>query len=148
MATLNQAYGMYGANSGYALAARRHMAKYGTTNGQLGQVAVSERLWATMNPKAQMREPISLEDYHNSRWIMEPLHLLDCCLVSNGAVAVLVSPADEARDMPQPPVYILGMGQGHPGDSRRRGNAWETETGGKIAAKTAFAMAGLGPEDV
>ena len=109
---LFQAAGYFGANTGYALAARRHMALYGTTQDQLGAVAVAERAWATMNPAAQMREPITLQDYHASRWIVEPLHLLDCCLVSNGAVAVVVSGADEAPSMAQPPVYILGMGQG------------------------------------
>jgi acetyl-CoA acetyltransferase len=101
-----------------------------------------------MSPLAQMREPITLEDYHASRWIVEPLHLLDCCLVSNGAVAVIVSSAERARSMPQPPVYVLGMGQGHPGDTRHAGSEAETETGAKIAAKTVYSMAGVGPEDV
>ena len=64
------------------------------------------------NPRAQMREPMTMEMYHASRWIVEPLHLLDCCLVSNGAVAVIVSSAERAGDMKAPPVYVLGMGQG------------------------------------
>jgi acetyl-CoA acetyltransferase len=89
-----------------------------------------------------------MEDYHNSRWIIEPLHLLDCCLVSNGAVAVIVSSADRAKEMPRPPVYVLGMGQGHPGDVNRSGSEWETETGAKLAGETAYRMAGLGPSDV
>ncbi len=148
MAGLYPAAGYFGANTPYALAARRHMALYGTTQDQLGAVAVAERAWATSNPLAQMREPITLDDYHASRWIIEPLHLLDCCLVSNGGVAVVVSSAEEARDMKQPPVYVLGMGQGHPGDSGRAGSDWETETGAKIAARTAFGMAGLGPSDI
>ena len=148
MAGLYPASGYYGANTPYALAARRHMAEYGTTQDQLGIIAVGQRAWATRNPLAQMRDPITLEDYHNSRWIIEPLHLLDCCLVSNGAVAVIVSSAEAAKDMPQPPVYIRGMGQGHPGDAARTGSDWETETGAKLAAKTAYAMAGVGPEDI
>ena len=148
MVSLTSAYGYYGANSGYALAARRHMAEYGTTQDQLGAVAVSTRLWATMNPRAQMREPISLEDYHNSRWIMEPLHLLDCCLVSNGAVAVIVTTAERARDMQQPPAYIWGMGQGHHGNPQRRGFDPETASAASIAKTTAFGMAGIGVEDV
>ncbi|MHB8576290.1 MAG: thiolase family protein, partial [Dehalococcoidia bacterium] len=148
MASLSSAYGMYGANSGYALAARRHMAEYGTTHDQLGQIAVSERLWASMNPKAQMREPISLEDYHNSRWIMEPLHLLDCCLVSNGGVAVIVTTAERARDLKQAPAYVWGMGQGHHGNAPRP--AWEPEvnTAATIAKESAFRMAEIGAEDV
>ncbi|MCB0221800.1 MAG: thiolase family protein, partial [Chrysiogenetes bacterium] len=77
-----------------------------------------------------------------------PLHLLDCCLVSNGAIAVIVSSAEDAANMAQPPVYIWGMGQGHPGDPVRHGFDPETETGARIAAQTAYAMAGVGPEDV
>jgi acetyl-CoA acetyltransferase len=148
MAGLAPAAGFFGPNTQYALATSRHMALYGTTHDQLGAIAVAQRQWATQNPQAQMREPITLEDYHNSRWIVEPLHLLDCCLVSNGAIAVVVSPADIAKDMAQPPVYIKGMGQGHPGDFSRAGSDWETETGAKIAAKTAFSMAGAGPDDI
>ncbi len=148
MASLSAAYGLYGANSGYALAARRHMALYGTTNDQLGQIAVSERLWATMNPRAQMREPFSLDDYHNSRWIMEPLHLLDCCLVTNGGVAVIVTTAERARDLKQPPAFVLGMGQGHHGNTAHAGWNPETNTAASIAKESAFRMAGIGVEDV
>ena len=148
MSGLYPASGYYGANTPYALAARRHMADYGTTQDQLGTIAVGQRQWATMNPLAQMRSPITMEDYHNSRWIIEPLHLLDCCLVSNGAVAVIVSSAAAAREMPQPPVYVWGMGQGHPGDNSRTGSNWETETGAQLAAKTAYGMAGVGPSDI
>lgn len=148
MGGLYAAAGYFGANTGYALAARRHMALYGTTQDQFGIIAVGQRQWATMNPLAQLREPMTLADYHASRWVIEPLHLLDCCLVSNGAVAIIVSPADLAADMPQPPVYVLGMGQGHPGDPNRAGSDQETETGARLAAQTGFAMAGVGPGDI
>jgi acetyl-CoA acetyltransferase len=148
MSGLYSAAGYFGTNTPYALATRRHMSLYGTTQDQLGAIAVAQRAWATMNPAAQMREPITLDDYHASRWIVEPLHLLDCCLVSNGAVAIVVSGAAVAPDMPRPPVYVHGMGQGHPGDHSRRGSDWETETGGKLAAQTAFAMAGITVDDV
>jgi acetyl-CoA acetyltransferase len=148
MSGLYAAAGYFGANTPYALAARRHMAEYGTTQDQLGIIAVGQREWATMSPLAQMRSAITLEDYHNSRWIIEPLHLLDCCLVSNGAVAVIVSSAAAAKEMAQPPVHILGMGQGHPGDTGRIGADWETHTGAQLAAKTAYAMAGVGPADI
>ncbi|MCC7366189.1 MAG: thiolase family protein [Dehalococcoidia bacterium] len=148
MAGLFAASGYFGANTGYALAARRHMDTYGTTQDQLGIIAVGQRAWATRSPLAQMRDPITLEDYHNSRWIIEPLHLLDCCLVSNGAIAVIVSSAERAKSMKQPPVYVWGMGQGHPGDTSRRGRSPETETGGIAAGETAYRMAGVGPGDV
>ncbi len=148
MAGLYAAAGYFGANTSYALAASHHMARYGTTNDHFGAVAVAQRQWAARSPIAQMRDPITIEDYHASRWVVEPLHLLDCCLVSNGAVAVIVSAADRAKDLKQPPVYVWGMGQGHPGDPLRAGADPETETGAKIAAKTAYAMAGVGPEDI
>jgi len=148
MASLTSAYGLFGANASYALAARRHMALYGTTHDQLGQIAVSTRLWATMNPRAQMREPITLEDYHASRWIMEPLHLLDCCLVSNGGVAVIVTTAERARDLKQPPVYIWGMGQGHHAPAVRAGWEPETHTAATIAKEAAFRMAGIELSDI
>ena len=121
---------------------------YGTTTDQLGAIAVAERQWAAKNPIAAHREPITLDDYRASRWVAEPLHLLDCCLVSNGGVAVIVSRADEARDMAQPPAYVWGMGQGHPGDMRRKGWDVETQTGAPMSKEKAFAMAGIGVGDV
>jgi acetyl-CoA acetyltransferase len=148
MGGLYSAFGVFGVNAHYALATRRHMAMYGTTNDHLGAIAVAERQWAAMNPLAEHREPFTIEDYHASRWVAEPLHLLDCCLVSNGGVAVIVSRAEEARDMAQPPAYIWGMGQGHPGDMRRKGWDVETQTGAPMAMETAFAMAGIGIGDV
>ena len=119
MIGLPNAYGFYGANPGYAMAARRHMHLFGTTSEQFGAVAVSQRQWALMNEKAQMRKPLTLEDHQTSRYIAEPLHLFDCCLVSNGAVALVVTSPERARDLRQPPVYVLGVGQAAPGDSQR-----------------------------
>src|SRR5262249_50186959 len=79
-----QAYGYFGVNAMYALVARRHMHRYGTTQDHLGAVAVAQRRWANRNPQAQMHaEPLALDDYQRSRWIVEPLRLFDCCLVSN-----------------------------------------------------------------
>ena len=145
---LNAAYGFFGANTGYALAARRHMALYGTTQEQLGTVAVGNRKWASMNSKAVFREPMTLEDYHASRWIIEPFHLFDCCMVNNGAVAVIVTSAERARQLKQPPVYVRGMGQGHPGNPRRAGFENEVNTGAVQAKDTAFRMAGITNDDV
>jgi acetyl-CoA acetyltransferase len=149
MASLPLAHGLFGgANTQYALAARRHMALYGTTQEQLGSVAISTRAWAMMNPAAMQREPMNLEDYLNSRWIIEPFHLFDCTLVTNGAVAVIVTAADRARDLAQPPVYVTGMGQGHPGNPRRAGYENEVHTGAAQAKETAFAMAGVTADDI
>ena len=145
---LGMHYGFFGANVSYALAARRHMALYGTTNDDFGAVAVSNRKWAGMNPAAMQRRPMTLEDYHGSRWIVEPFHLFDCTLVSNGAVAVIVTSAERARDLQQPPAYILGMGQGHPGNPHRAGFENEVHSGAPQAKETAFAMAGITTDDI
>ena len=97
----------------YALAATRHMHEYGTTAEQLAEVAVATRAWASLNPKAFMRDPITVDDVLASRWIAEPLHLLDCCLVTDGGGAVVIVSAERARDLPKAPVWIAGHGESH-----------------------------------
>lgn len=142
---LDAAYGQFGVNAMYAMVAQRHMHLYGTTNDHLGAIAVAQRQWANKNPAAQFCDtPLSIEDYRRSRWVVEPFHLYDCCLVSNGGLAVIVTAAERARNLKQPPVYILGMGQGHPG-----GDPVETLTSGAVLAKeTAFTMAGVTLRDI
>jgi acetyl-CoA acetyltransferase len=135
-----QAYGYYGVNAMYALVARRHMHRYGTTQDHLGQIAVAQRRWANLNPAAQLHDqPLTLDEYHRSRWIAEPFHLYDCCLVSNGGCAVIVTSAERARAARKPPVYLWGMAQGHLG-----GDPADTLASGAVVAKEpAFAMAGV-----
>ena len=145
---LRYAYGYYGANPGYAMAARRHMHLFGTTSEQLGAIAVSQRKWAQMNPWAQMRKPMTLEDHQNSRFIVEPLHLLDCCLVSNGGVAVILTSAERAKTLKQPPVYVLGMGQGAPGDNQRTDHQPGIYTGARRSGEKALQMAGIELKDI
>ena len=142
---LEAAYGMFGVNGRYALVAQRHMHTYGTTNDHFGQIAVGQRAFAQGNPAAQFcGRPLSLEDYHASRWVAEPFHLLDCCLVSNGGVAVIVTSAERARDLRRPPVYVRGMAQGHPG-----GDPVETLSSGAVSAgKAALGMAGVELGDI
>jgi acetyl-CoA acetyltransferase len=101
-----------------------------------------------MNPLAQMREPIALADHQGSRWICEPLHLLDCCLVSNGGAAVVVTTPERAADLAQPAVPILGWGQGHPGQVMEQGSDFGLRTGAVISGRTAMGMAGVTPQDV
>jgi acetyl-CoA acetyltransferase len=139
------AYGFFGVNAMYALVAKRHMHLYGTTQDQLGAVAVAQRRWAALNPAAQMHDrPMTLDDYRASRWIVEPFHVYDCCLVSNGGLAVIVTRAERARALRKPPVYVWGMGQGHLG-----GDPSDTlESGAVLAKQPAFAMAGIGLCDV
>lgn len=138
----------YGVNTLYALAARRHMETYGTTSEQFGAIAVAQRAWAARNPLAQMREPITLADHQASRMIAEPLHLLDCCLVSNGGIAVIVTSAERARDLARPPVHILGWAQGHPGTRLERGSAFGLTTGAATSGPAALKVAGVTVDDV
>jgi acetyl-CoA acetyltransferase len=139
------AYGNFGVNPQYAMLAQRHMHRFGTTQDQLGTVAVNQRDWARDNPAAEMREaPLTMADYHASRWVVEPFHLYDCCLVSNGGVCLIVTSTERARDLAKSPVPILGFGQGHPG-----GNSLETLTTGAVrSGRTALGMAGLELGDI
>ena len=94
--------------SSYALVAARHMHQYGTTRKNLAEVAVAARQWAQLNPEAVMRDPLSIEDVLNSKMISDPLTVRDCCLVTDGAGAVVLVRADRAKDLKQKPVYVLG----------------------------------------
>lgn len=148
VSSLAPAAGLKAAPERYALAARRHMDAYGTTSAQFGAVAVAARQWATMNPHAQMREPITLADHQASRMIADPLHLLDCCLVSNGAVALIVTSAERAATLEQPPVHVWGWGQAHPGYSNHRGSDFGLVTGAKQSGADALRMAGVTVDDI
>ena len=139
------AFGYFGVNPRYAMIARRHMHVYGTSQDHLGRVATTQREWARHNPAAEMQDrPLSLADYHASRWIVEPFHVHDCCLVSNGGACVIVTDAARAKALRRPVVAVLGYGQGHPG----RDPLETLATGAAIAGPRAFAMAGVGPADI
>jgi acetyl-CoA acetyltransferase len=138
---------MFGNAANSALGAQRHMALYGTTSEQLGWVAVNARRNASLNPNAVMRDLITIEDHQSSRWIVEPLHLFDCCLISDGGVAILVTSADRAKDLKQPGVPILGMGQGHTLETLERKDWWYLPHQQDCVSR-AYQMAGLGPKDI
>ncbi|MFM8547502.1 MAG: thiolase family protein [Betaproteobacteria bacterium] len=141
-------FGWFGTPAGYAMIAQRHMGQYGTTSDQLGAIAVACRRHGAANPNAQLRKPLTLEQYRQSRLVVEPLRRDDCCLVSDGAAAVVVMSARAARAAGvAKPVPILGFGQGQ--------TSWDvalrpdlTTTAAKISAQTAFAMAGVTPADI
>ena len=141
-------YGMYAPGQGTAMATRMHMHKYGTTKDQLGHIAVTSRKHACMNERAMMRQPISLEDYHNGRMISDPLNLYDYCLETDGSCAFVLTTAERARDSRHKPVYISGVGYG-PGRTIQS-REWNdpTESGGKFIAPRLFGMAGLTQKDV
>ncbi|MDJ0879704.1 MAG: thiolase family protein [Halieaceae bacterium] len=131
----------------YALIAQAHMAEYGTTAEQFAEVAVSCRAHAAGNPTAQKREPITVDDVLASPLIADPLHLLDCSLVSDGGSAVVVTSAERARDCAQAPVYLLGVGEGH--SHEHISQAQNLTTSGAVdSGRLAYEMAGLGPGDM
>lgn len=133
--------------SAYALAASRHMHEFGTTRRQLAAVAVAARAWARLNPEAFMREPLTIDDVLASRMVSDPLSVRDCCLVTDGGGAFVLVRAERARDLPKPPVYVLGNGTA----------VWNrqissmpglTVTAARDAGQKAFSMAGLAPKDI
>jgi acetyl-CoA acetyltransferase len=140
-------WGMYGNAANSALGARRHMALYGTTSEQLGWVAVNGRRNAVHNPAAVMRDPITIEDHQASRLIVDPLHLLDCCLISDGGVALIVTTTERARDTKKGGVPILGMGQGHTLQTLERKDWWYLPHQQDCVSR-AYRMAGLSPTDI
>jgi acetyl-CoA acetyltransferase len=108
-----KALGDLRAVSHHSWMAARHMAVYGTTSRQLGAISVAQRAWACKNPEAKMYgRPITIEDHQNSALVAEPYHLLDISLVSDGAIAFILTTSDRAKDRPRPPVYVLGQGFG------------------------------------
>ncbi len=131
----------------YAFLARAHMEAYGTTPEQLARVAVSARGHASLHPGAQMREPITVEDVLASRVIADPLHLLDCSLVSDGGAALVMTSAERATSFRPEPAYILGAGEGHRHEHVSQARSF-TESGAVESGKRAFEMAGLRPGDV
>ena len=142
------AYGWFGVPAGYAMLARRHMEEFGTTSDQLGEIAVAVRKHGAANPRAQLRKPLTLEQYRESPWVVDPLRRDDCCLVSDGAAAVVVMSGERAKSLGvKKPVPILGFGQGQ--------SSWDialredlTRTGAEISGATAFGMAGLRAQDI
>lgn len=140
-------WGMFSNAANSALGARRHMALYGTTSEQLGWVAVNGRRNASMNPAAVMREPMTIADHQSSKMIVDPLHLLDCCLISDGAVAIIVTSPERARDMKRPAVELLGMGQGHTLQNLERQDWWYLPHQEDCVSR-AYRMAGVSPADI
>ncbi|MFN0000114.1 MAG: thiolase family protein [Burkholderiaceae bacterium] len=141
-------YGWFGTPAGYAMIARRHMGEFGTTSDQLGAIAVACRKHGAANPHAQLRKPLTLQQYRESRLIAAPLRRDDCCLVSDGAAAVVIMSAQRAKELGvAKPIPILGFGQGQTSwDVALRADL--TSTAASVSAQTAFAMAGLTPGDI
>jgi acetyl-CoA acetyltransferase len=144
----DEIFGWLGPVGGYAMIARRHMQEHGTTADQLGAVAINARSNALDNPHAQLRKPLTIEEYRTSKPVVSPLRRDDCCLVSDGGAAVVVMSAKRAQALGiVAAIPILGFGQGQ--------TAWNVElrpdltaTMAAASAQTAFGMAGLRPRDI
>jgi len=138
-------YGMTTVGS-YAMVAQRHMQTYGTRSEQLAQIATTMRRHASLNPHAKMRDPIEVEDVLSSRIISSPLHLLDCCIISDGGGAVVVTSVERARDLKKEPVIVQGCGEAvcH----QELGRPDLLTIAARQSGEKAFRMAGLTRDDV
>jgi acetyl-CoA acetyltransferase len=135
-------YGLSMPVGAYAMACSRHMALYGTTHEQLAEIAVSTRKWAMLNPKAMMRDPITVEDVLNARPISYPFTLLDCCLVTDAGGAVVLTSIERARDCKTTPVAVLGVGESHDHGMISQMPSL-TSFAAKTSGRLAFEMAGV-----
>jgi acetyl-CoA acetyltransferase len=140
-------YGILSPIGQYALIAARHMYQYGTTAEQMAEVAVAARRWAQLNPKAWERDPLTVADVLASEMISTPLRRLDCCLMTDGGAAVVITGAERARDAAKRPVRVLGAGESH--------SHWHisqmpdlTVSPGVVSAREAFGLAGVRPADM
>ncbi|MEE3853016.1 hypothetical protein VZC37_21955 [Gordonia sp. LSe1-13] len=130
----------------YGLVAQRHMYEFGTTSEHLASVAVTARYHASLNPEAQMRTPITVDDVLDSKMIAEPLHLLDCCLISDAAGAIIVTSAERARQLTTSPVYLRGISEFHTHEHVSMAGDL-THTGAEVSGRAAYEMAGVVPGD-
>jgi acetyl-CoA acetyltransferase len=136
----------------YAPRARRHMALYGTTVDHFAEVTVNARRNAANNPDARFRTEVTVAEHHNSRLIADPLRLLDCCMESDGAAAVILTSPDRARDLQQTPVPIMGVSMTH--EYKWGNSGWgaveETfaSTGHRRAAEELYRRTGTNPDDI
>ncbi len=147
--TDDAAFGHFGPVAGYALAARRAMHEFGTGPQTWKHIAVGQRKWANLNPKAMMFDrTMTFQDYDHSRWVIEPFRLFDASLVNDGGRAIVITSAERARDLAHPPALIMGLGEHNPSHQAQQATFLAGPTGAKIAGEMAFRMAGIGVEDV
>jgi acetyl-CoA acetyltransferase len=124
------------------------MKTYGLTHEQLAMVAVVQREWAAKNPRATFRDPVTVDDVLNSRMIAYPFRLLQCCLVTDGGGALILTSAERAKDFPQKPVYLLGTGESAETPMVSQMEDFTSSRAFRVAGPTAFAEAGITHKDV
>lgn len=133
--------------SAYALAASRHMYQYGTTREQLAQVAVAARQWALLNPAAWEKTPLTVEQVLAARMVSAPLTVRDCCLVTDGGGALVMTSAARAKTLRKPPAFVIGVGE-HISHQNITSMPDLTVTGAASSGAQAYRMAGLKPKDI
>jgi len=142
-------FGHFGAAAGYALAARRGMHTFHTGPETWKHIALGQRKWANLNPAAMMHDKaLTFDGYYSARWVVEPFRLFDCCLMSDGGRAILVTSLERARDLRHTPVAITGMGQHNPSNDVHQATHLAGPTGAKQAGEAALSMAGITLDDV
>jgi len=141
-------YGVSGPTTAFTIPALRYMKEYGLTHEQLAYVAVAQRRWAAKNPRAMFRDPITVDDVLDSRMIAYPFHLLECCLVTDGGGALIVTSADRAADFPKPAVHILGTGESSETPLISQMTDFTESQAMRLAGRDAFAEAGISTGDV
>ena len=143
-------YGMTSAGQNFALTFMRHMYEYGTTSAQVAHVRAAHSRHASQNPKALLKERVTVADVLASRWIVKPLHLLDCCLETDNATCLIVTSAERARDLRQRPVYVMGVAGrvSKPRTDFHWAHGPITRVAGYFARDIVFGQAGVTPEDV
>jgi acetyl-CoA acetyltransferase len=141
-------YGYFVPPQQFAMVARSHMEKYGTTYAQLGRVAVTQRANAVQNERAMMRDPISMDDYFASRPVVDPFRLFDCCLETDGAVAILLTSAERARDLQKRPVLVSAAAWGSGQTLYSNEQPDTTRSSAADMAPRLYEMAGVGPNDI
>ena len=141
-------YGTLGPTTTFTIPALRYMKEYGLTHEQLAYVAVAQRQWAAKNPRAMFRDIITVEDVLASRIVAYPFHLLECCLVTDGGGALIVTAADRAADFPKPPVHVLGTGEASETPMISQMVDFTESQAFRQAGRAAFAEAGVTVADV
>lgn len=150
-AAFEMPFGFYGQPVYFAAAAARYRHEFGLEAEQLGSVAVSTRAHATRTPNAILRAPVTIEQYVDQPYIVEPLRKLDCCLVNDGGVAYVLTSGERARDLARPPVLVAGVGVGAKNVTQAQYFSQSTEllsTPAAISGPRAFCESGLTPRDV
>ena len=141
-------YGTLGPTTTFTIPALRYMKEYGLTHEQLAYVAVAQRKWSARNPRAMFRDLITVEDVLASRVVAWPFHLLECCLVTDGGGALIVTSADRAAEFPQPPVHVLGTGESMETPMISQMIDFTESQAFRLAGRAAFAEAGITTADV